>query len=222
MNIKVYTADVDRLMDAELFARLYRSVSSERRAKVDRMIFAKDKRLSLGAGALLEAALAAEGVDEFAFTTKANLKPCLAGGGIFFNLSHSGARVMCAVSDHEIGCDVEKVTDTDMEIARRFFYAEEYASLKRCEDGASLNDLFFRYWTLKESFMKATGQGFSLPLDEFCIVLNGDRVTVRQNVDERAYYFKEFCLNDGYKYAICSVDKPADGAELKTACELRL
>lgn len=60
MQIKVYTADVSKLEDIELFMHLYSRVSEERRVKTDRMVFGKDKRLSLGAGALLEAALAAE------------------------------------------------------------------------------------------------------------------------------------------------------------------
>ena len=58
---------------------------------------------------------------------------------------------MCVVSDHEAGCDVEKITVMDMDIARRFFCAEEYAALMSCRDADSRNALFFRYWTLKET-----------------------------------------------------------------------
>ena len=70
MSIKVYTADVSALENEALFMSLYNGVSAERRAKTDRMVFGKDKRLSLGAGALLEAALAAEGVTDLTFTTE--------------------------------------------------------------------------------------------------------------------------------------------------------
>ena len=47
MQIKVYTADVSKLEDIELFRHLYSRVSEERRVKTDRMVFGKDKRLSL-------------------------------------------------------------------------------------------------------------------------------------------------------------------------------
>ena len=108
MKIKVYTADVREREDTELFLRLYSLVSIERKKKTDRMVFAKDKRLSLGAGALLEYALGAEGVSDFTMTTEHNKKPCLANkGDIKFNISHSGTKVMCVVSDSDIGCDVE-------------------------------------------------------------------------------------------------------------------
>lgn len=209
MQIKVYTADVSALEDAKLFQRLYSRVTTERRAKTDRMVFGKDKRLSLGAGALLEAALAAEGVTDLTMTTEHNKKPRLAHqDDIKFNISHSGTKVMCAVSDHDIGCDVEQVVDIDMEIAKRFFFAEEYEALMRCTDSESRNDLFFRYWTLKESFMKVTGLGFELALDDFCIILDGTDISVRQTVDDRNYRFREYMLNDGYKYAVCSAGSP--------------
>ena len=97
-----------------------------------------------------------------------------------------------------------------MKIAKRFFHPMEYEALMQCRDAESLRKLFFRYWTLKESFMKATGLGFQLPLDSFCVILKGSGIGVEQSVDTRAYYFKELDLNDGYKYAVCSVDKPFD------------
>ncbi len=211
MEIKIYTADVAALSDEKLFQALYSRVSAGRREKTDRMRFEKDKRLSLGAGALLEMALAAEGVDDFTMAEEKNHKPCLAGRPeLKFNLSHSGTKVLCALSDSDIGCDVEKITEIDMGIARRFFFAEEYEALLRCPAGERRNTLFFRTWTCKESFMKATGLGFALPLRDFCIMLDGAVPTVRQHVDGRTYYFREFDPGDGYRCAVCSAEKPLD------------
>ena len=156
----------------------------------------------------MESALVDCGVTELSFTTEHNKKPRLARyDNINFNISHSGTKVMCAVSENDIGCDVEQITDIDMEIAKRFFFAEEYRALKSCPGKAEKNDLFFRYWTLKESFMKATGLGFMLALDDFCILPGGDDISVRQSVDKREYHFREFFLNDGYRYAVCSADE---------------
>ena len=217
MDIKVYVADVGQLMDEKLFQHLYKCVSAGRREKVDRMRLDKDKRLSLGAGALLESALAAEGVEDCTMVSTQNAKPCLAHrNDIHFNISHSGTKVMCAISDCDIGCDVEQITNIDMEIARRFFFSEEYEALMKCRDIDTRNKLFFRYWTLKESFMKATGLGFTLPLNQFCVILGGSKASVKQNVDNRSYCFREFELDDGYKYAICSVDKPVERTRIET------
>lgn len=219
MEIRVYTANAEQLKDLELFHALYGHVTAQRREKVDRMRFDKDRRLSLGAGALLEAALIREGVSDLTMTTEGNDKPCLVQSrGIHFNLSHAGTRVMCAVSDAEIGCDVEEIRDIDMEIARRFFCREEYENLMRCPGQEERKHLFFRYWTIKESFMKATGLGFQLPPDQFCICLDrpdaGQKITVRQHVDRRSYTFEEFDGPVGYCFSICSVDKPSSGTKM--------
>lgn len=214
MEIQILTADVDELQDPSLYLRLYESVSRERREKADRMRFQKDKRLSLGAGALLEAALSRLGIYDFAFSYGKYQKPRLKNtDGIQFNLSHSGSKVMCVISDSDIGCDVEKVTDISIEIAERFFFSEEYRALCSCTEGVGRNELFFRYWTLKESFMKATGLGFMLPLDAFCVLLEKEKIAVRQSVDERQYFFKEFHQDDGYRYAVCSVDRAVRDSE---------
>ena len=51
-----------------------------------------------------------------------NGKPYLAEGqGIYFNLSHSGEYVACAVSGEEVGCDIELISGQKPDIARRFF-----------------------------------------------------------------------------------------------------
>lgn len=205
--LKTYYACTDELENDRLFCALYQRMPLERREKTDRMRFPKDKRLSLGAGALLDFALRVEGVTDREFSYEKNRKPCLKNSNLRFNLSHSGNMVFCAVADTDVGCDVEKVTEIDLKIAARFFFKEEYAALLACPDPAKRKDLFFRYWTLKESFMKVTGLGFMLNLDDFCILLGDDDIRVRQSVDERAYSFREYNLAPGYRFAACVAGK---------------
>ena len=65
------------------------------------------------------------------------------------------------------------------------------------------SDLFFRYWTLKESFLKATGLGMKLPMDEFQIRLGTD-IDVIQSVDSRRYTFREYDDLPGCRCALCA------------------
>lgn len=205
MKNRIYIARTEELKNKELFGRLYSTVSPGRREKIDRMVFNKDKRLSLAAGLLLVKALGDMGTEDYSVVYGKNGKPYLKDKDIYFNLSHSEEAVMCAVSPCEIGCDTEKVTEIDLEIAKRFFYNKEYEMIISGRTDAEQQDMFFRLWTLKESFMKATGLGMELPLDSFGIEITADGISVRQNIGKEKYYFKEYNLSDGYKYAVCSL-----------------
>ena len=211
--LKTYIACTDELVNSMLFSSLYARMTQYRKDKINRMVFLKDKRLSLGAGALLDYALILEGVSDREIIYVQNQKPCLKNSNIRFNLSHSGNMVFCAVSDKDVGCDVEQITDIDMQSAARFFFHEEYEAISACPDSTSRNDLFFRYWTLKESFMKVTGLGFKLNLDDFCFDLRSIGIDVKLSVDSRNYYFKEYTADTGYKFSVCTADAPPDDSE---------
>ena len=201
----LYAASVAPLADAARYAAAYAEVSPARREKTDRFRFEKDRRLSLGAELLLRRALRAEGLGEvpMAFTYGAQGKPYFKDGGVYFNLSHSGEYVLCALAPYEVGCDVEQITPIDLKIARRFFFRSEYDDIAAQTTEEARSELFFRYWTLKESFMKVTGLGIKLPLDAFEIV-RASEITVRQSVDTRQYSFAEFDEISGYQCALCT------------------
>lgn len=74
---------------------------------------------------------------------------------------------MGVLSDCEVGCDIEKNANAPLEVAEHYFYHSELAYIKAAEDK---DKAFFTLWTLKESYMKMTGRGMSLPLDSFEVV----------------------------------------------------
>ena len=202
---KVYMTDAGALRDKDLFCRLYRAASPQRRKKTDGYVTEKDKRLSLAAEALLRAALRDNGITGYSIIYEKNGKPYIEGKNIYFNLSHSETRVICAVSDKEVGCDTELITDIELEIADRFFYRAEKEYIDAITDMNEKKEAFFRLWTLKESFMKAVGMGMELELDSFCVNIENGNITLIQGVDDNRYYFKEYDLDDGYRYAVCGL-----------------
>lgn len=204
-KIKVYAADVSFLKNKKLFTKLYAEASSERQRKIDSKAFEKDKILSLAAELILKKALSAEGINEFRIHCGDNGKPYAVGEKIRFNLSHSGTRVMCAVSESDVGCDVETVTNINLKIAQRYFCEEEYLTIMSAASEEEKLERFFRLWTLKESFIKATGYGMKIPLTSFKIGLCEDKATICQSLNQNQYFFKEYNLNDGYKYAVCGL-----------------
>lgn len=74
---------------------------------------------------------------------------------IYFNLSHCSQGVVCAVSQNNIGVDMETMDEN------RMFFSADVFSQKELEHIVSLQkaDEFFRLWVLKEATVKCTGTG---------------------------------------------------------------
>jgi Phosphopantetheinyl transferase len=86
-----------------------------------------------------------------------------------FNLSHSDGMALYAITrNREIGIDLERIRSDFQyeEIAERFFSPREVAVLHTIQTELRL-EAFFNCWTRKEAYIKAHGQGLSLPLDSF-------------------------------------------------------
>ena len=206
--VKVYIADATVLKDEQLYRSLYTGLDVSRRAKADRFRFEKDKRLSVAAGALLQYALQMENVREPSFDVTSNGKPYLVGEeSLHFNLSHSEGMVMCAIAEKEVGCDVEKKAVLNRRLAEYVMTEYELDRIYGLEKDTEQQEMFFRLWTLKESYMKATGFGIGLEPKSFGMITRKDRVKVTPPVDEREFYFKEYFVDDGYCYSCCSLSE---------------
>ncbi|MCD8013104.1 MAG: 4'-phosphopantetheinyl transferase superfamily protein [Lachnospiraceae bacterium] len=170
-RIKVFAMTTRQLEDPEVFERYYQERSTDRREKIDRIRMPQDKRLSLAAGILLD-----EGLRTYALR-EAEVRVCKGEYGkpyfpdfpeIHFNLSHSGNIALAVFADREVGCDIEYRKRTNEALARRFFCRKEADWMLAAPGEKEKEERFYRIWTLKESFLKATGQGLHLPLNSFC------------------------------------------------------
>lgn len=96
-----------------------------------------------------------------------------AASGLRFNVSNSEDGLLVAVTTAlEIGVDLEAVhpmTDRDG-VARRFFSGPENEVYGALSD-AERDTAFFTCWTRKEAYIKAVGEGLSMPLDCFDVTL---------------------------------------------------
>ena len=95
-----------------------------------------------------------------------------------FNVSSSDETALLAVSlDREVGIDVEKIrAERDcIGIAGRFFSPRETATLRRL-GGQEQVSAFYRCWTRKEAYVKATGDGMFLPLNSFDVPVDSPDV----------------------------------------------
>jgi len=106
---------------------------------------------------------------------------CVQNGGDFkFNLSHSGAIALLAISrGREVGVDVEYMrADLDVDAtARRWFSRAEYDGINTLPLSAR-RSAFFTVWTRKEALLKARGNGLAAGLDRFSVAVPPEEPTV--------------------------------------------
>ncbi|MCM1100215.1 MAG: 4'-phosphopantetheinyl transferase superfamily protein [Clostridium sp.] len=89
-------------------------------------------------------------------------KPYLRDMPLFFNLSHSGDYVLCALSHREIGADIQRWEKCNTEkLAERFFHERERECLRRIPANREREQYFYRLWTAKEAYGKMTGDGIA-------------------------------------------------------------
>lgn len=175
------------LNDPCLFNKLRERLSTERKEKVDSYKFLKDKALSLCSELLLKYML--ESKENVSFRYSVFNKPYLESSNLFFNISHSEEYVLCALSDFEVGCDVEKITTFNSDVAKSFFSKKDNERLKTDYD-------FFSIWTIKESYVKALGVGLNRAFNTFEIDYK------KSTVED--YNFKTFDSIPNYLCSLCS------------------
>ncbi len=140
----------------------------------------------------------------FSYTEKG--KPYLNSFPDFqFSISHSGDWVVCAIDRQPLGIDVQQLGVLDLDIARRYFSTAENCDLLSCAE-QKRRLYFFQLWALKESYLKAVGQGITEPLRVFTIARKDDDMF---GVQKRGQWLNNFRLRlyqltASYPLAVCA------------------
>ena len=150
-------------------------LSEDERARALRFHFPLHRHRFVAARSALRRILAAY-LDlppaELRFHYSPHGKPYLEHHWLRFNLAHSEDLALCAVARaREIGVDIERIRPrpTQERIPERFFSPSEAAQLRALPPEA-----FFHYWTAKEAYLKARGEGLAIPLDSFDVTTLDD------------------------------------------------
>ena len=198
--VKVYGTDIRKLPDPREVPELLWELTEERRERTLRYRQPEDRKRSLGAGLLLAKILPCYGVSPEAVRRGEDGKPHVEG--CCFNLSHSGDVAVCAVGVEPVGCDVEKIAGAPRRVAERFFHRNEAAYLRQCGE-AERDTLFFRFWTMKESYLKMTGEGMRLSLDRIEFRIEPEGIRVFRDGGPLPCHIQEYALPE-YRIAVCS------------------
>lgn len=214
-------ADRERLLE-----EAYGKVDNARRTKAESMQSGKARAACLGAGLLLQLAVrerctaygvnaesvgCSEGPVPYSVSQVLQLlgdpvepvldygekgKPYLREYPFYFNLSHSGEYVVCAVSDQEIGADIQQCVPVNAQrLAGRFFAAEECRALASCETEEEKRRFFYRLWARKEAYGKLIGEGIA-----GAVTMN---LLPDAGGEAKELFWQEWELPEGYKIALC-------------------
>lgn len=121
---------------------------------------------------------------------------------VFYNVSHSGEYIVCAVSDVNLGVDVERVRDYNPRVAERYFSKTEYADLIAFK-GEKRRDYFFTLWTIKESYLKALGRGLTKSLSSFSVKRKNNQYFLSGESATSDYSVFNTTLPGSYQVSVC-------------------
>ena len=198
----IYITDTKPLCSDKLFQGLYLKTNDHFKEKIDKKKLREDKNRTLAGAFLLKA-----GMEKLCLKTDVKIyssdkgKPYI--DGLFFNISHSGDRAVCAFGTSEIGVDIEKIKPLSDRLMQKIALPSERAKISAAKQ-------IVRLWTRKEALAKCVGTGlgdeiFKTDLSEDIVRLNG--VT---------YRLKSFEL-DEYMLSVCSeFDFPPEKIEKVT------
>lgn len=146
----------------EEYEYYYSLLSETKKKKIDALHFEKDKRLSVCAEMIAKKMIAKHcsvKAEEIVILTDSGGKPYAENINIYFNISHSGDMVACALSNNPIGIDIEKIREIDDKLIHFVCTDEELEYV--CSDIELKTQRFFEIWTAKEAYFKCYGTGIT-------------------------------------------------------------
>jgi len=177
-EVHVWRATLDQT-PSEIQSFLH-NLAADEKGRAERFYLERDREHFIVARGVLRAVLGGylhRTPESLSFCYNPYGKPALAGESdgdtIRFSVSHShGVALFAVTRGREVGIDIEHIR-FDLEvvgIAEQFFSPREVAMLRMLPTEAQ-RQAFFQCWTRKEAYIKARGEGLSLPLDQFDVSL---------------------------------------------------
>ncbi len=194
--VELFAADIRQIEPRA--DKLIHLLDEERQARVRRLGTSPDALRSLAAGLLLYDAFG-ENARNAKFAHGKRGKPHLPDHRPF-NLTHAGDYAVLALSGKSVGVDIERIRDINWKkLSSRFFHPDEQAFLAAADDPCAT---FFTIWTLKEAYLKAEGQGFSVSPISFSVLPCGGISAVLSG--NESYHFRRFDAFPGYRLSVCA------------------
>ena len=160
---------------------LLKSISEEQKEKALRFKNEKDQARSLISSYLVNS------LSSQKLLKKEMGKPYFENGP-HFNVSHSGKYVIMAISESEVGVDIEENSDKDMSALIRIFNETEAKMIKEHAD-------FYYLWCAKESLIKCFGGSVSQIKEVPSLPLNGLKTFKGKDYQSQTFLFDKHIIS---------------------------
>ena len=196
--------------------------SSRRNDGIDSMKPEKGKELAAAAELALIYAFKKERPDAelpLDITENEKGKPEIKGlDGLYFNLSHSGDWAACAISNEQIGVDIEYIKGGALPNPERILHPQELETFAFITNQLEKQKYFFECWTAKESYLKNLGIGLTVKPSEFYV--EADKMITEGGHKLKKRYV-HICRSEeirgtdwkfgaNYRMSVCSMKKDPD------------
>lgn len=124
-----------------------------------------------------------------------NGKPYLSDNSLYFSITHCDGLAVCALAEAPVGVDCESIRRASTAVMKRCYGDSEQHYVLTSSDS---NTVFSRLWTLKESYVKMTGDGIASDLKTKCFDIENNRTLFESS----AVFYHSGCEFNNEKYFI--------------------
>jgi 4'-phosphopantetheinyl transferase len=205
----VYLWLINVATEPQAIEKLKNSLNTEELKRAERFVFEKDRNQFISAHGMLRTVLSKylETVpSEIKFKKNKNRKPQILFPltSLKFNISHAENKILVALSNEEIGVDIEMIKPgfEFRDFIKTYFSSNEQ---EKVLSSANHNETFYKFWTRKEAVLKASGLGIIDNLKEIEICNNENHSTI---FPQNLYVCSFKIEGDFFASVACSSGKP--------------
>lgn len=208
--MKIYALWFDQQLPQGDFSRLLQFVGEDKKYRIQRFWNWMDAHRVLYADLLIRHLIIVKTGnfnENISFETNAFSKPFVnTEKDFFFNLSHSGNWVVCAIAKQPVGIDIEQIKPVGPEVMLDVLSPQEYDEIIQLEESQKLSS-FFSIWTIKETYLKAVGKGLESHMNVIHTkkLKNGKIVLSSHGKIQKNIFFRTYALDKDYRMAVCAV-----------------
>lgn len=206
LQVDVFFADTTKTDFEALLTEYKEQLEQDRIVRIERANNPGRKKELAAAGVLLHKVLKMYGRKSKDVLLTKEGKPYLKDDELCFNISHSGSMVMLAVSEDQIGADIQKAVEYKASLYERITSDAE-------KNQEELKDIK-RLWAAKEGYSKLTGKGISVDFSTITVIEKETDFCIYEGNELKAYG-KRVYEDENYAAIVC-MEEPFDVRKTET------